>query len=160
MTSFHALTQNRMRVGLVALVVVAALVLPQLAWADHGSDHPYGQFDDPAVNSASDHYAALLEKYESGELVYHAPGRRDDTSFGSSASDTFSADSARWTAQGQFYQEGFARAAAADSARWAALGQHHQHAFARAVSADTARWAAQGAFFATQEGCSVSDAEC
>jgi hypothetical protein len=81
---------NRFQVAALVLLAVA-LAIPPLAWADHASDHPYGQFDDPSSTSASDAHKALLEKYETGELVFHAPGRRDDRSFSTSASEAYEA---------------------------------------------------------------------
>jgi hypothetical protein len=41
--------------------------------------------------SPSEAYAALVEKYKSGELVFHTPGRRDDRSFSSSPSEAYAA---------------------------------------------------------------------
>jgi hypothetical protein len=40
-------------VGLM-LALLVAFMIPQLSWADHASDHPYSQFDDPTIVSASD----------------------------------------------------------------------------------------------------------
>ena len=94
--------KNRGHVAALVLLALA-LVIPQLAWADHASDHPYSQFDDPSIISSASvahdalvekykedrsfsaspsvAYDALVEKYKSGALVYNAPGRRDDRSF-------------------------------------------------------------------------------
>ena len=84
--------KNRSQVWVAASVLlVAALVIPQLALADHASDHPYGQFDDPSINSSSDAYAALVENYETGALAFNAPGRRDNRSFSISSSDAYAA---------------------------------------------------------------------
>jgi hypothetical protein len=80
--------KNRVQAAALVLFVVA-LVIPQLAWADHASDHPYSQFDDPSLVSTSEGYAALAEKYKTGELVYNAPGRRDDRSFSISPSKAY-----------------------------------------------------------------------
>jgi hypothetical protein len=40
-------------VGLM-LALLVAFMIPQLSWADHASDHPYSQYDDPSIVSASD----------------------------------------------------------------------------------------------------------
>jgi hypothetical protein len=40
-------------VGLI-LALLVAFMIPQLSWADHASDHPYSQYDDPTIVSASD----------------------------------------------------------------------------------------------------------
>ena len=80
--------KNAVQLRVAALVLLAVvLVIPQLTWADHASDHPYSQFDDPALVSPSEGYADLVEKYKTGELVFHTPGRRDDRSFSSSPSE-------------------------------------------------------------------------
>jgi hypothetical protein len=71
-------------VSVAALLLLVASVLPQLTWADHAADHP-------SSISASEAYAALVEKYKTGELVYHAPGRRGDGSFSISASEAYAA---------------------------------------------------------------------
>jgi hypothetical protein len=145
--------KNTVQLRVAALVLLAvALVIPQLSWADHASDHPYSQFDDPAPVSPSYGYAALVEKYKTGELVFHTPGRRDDRSFSSSPSEAYaalvekyktgelvfnapgrrddrsfsaSADSARWVAQGKYYMEESERAESAAAARWVALGEYY-----------------------------------
>jgi hypothetical protein len=46
--------KKRLLVVGLALAVLAALMIPQLSWADHASDHPYSQYDDPAIVSTSD----------------------------------------------------------------------------------------------------------
>jgi hypothetical protein len=127
------------------VLLAVALVIPQLTWADHASDHPYSQFDDPALVSPSEGYAALVEKYMTRELVYHAPGRRDDNPSSMSPSEAYAADSARWVAQGTYYMEKSERAAAADSARWVAQGNYYKSE--RAAAADSARWAALGSHY-------------
>lgn len=80
--------KNGLQVAALVLLVVT-LVIPLLAWADHASDHPYGQFDDPSSISSGEAYAALVEKYRAGELVFHAPGSRDDRSFSDLADTAF-----------------------------------------------------------------------
>jgi hypothetical protein len=138
-----------------ALVLLAVtLLIPQLTWADHASDHPYSQFDDPSiVSSASVAHDALVEKY------------KEDRSFSASA------DSARWASQGKYYMEESERAAVADSARWVALGEYHTNDTGRnaaflaanpevmasqryataqqepAVVASSARWVALGKYY-------------
>jgi hypothetical protein len=83
------------RVAALALIVVTILV-PQLTWADHASDHPDRQVavaknhnpgrDLGGVYSPSgEAYAALVAKYKAGELVFQAPGRGDDGSASVSA---------------------------------------------------------------------------
>jgi hypothetical protein len=106
MRSYVDLSQKN-RVQLLALVLLAvALVIPQLAWADHASDHPYSQFDDPATESVDADTArwVALGKYYEGKSERAA-----------------AADGARWFARGNFYLAESERAAAADSARWASL---------------------------------------
>jgi len=81
MPSLVVLQKSQMRVSVAVLVLLlVALVLPQLTWADSASDHPDGQFDNLSSISPSVAHAALLEKYTTGELVYHAPGSRQDRS--------------------------------------------------------------------------------
>ena len=161
--------KNRVQVAALVLFVVA-LVIPQLAWADHASDHPYSQFDDPALVSAGDVYATLVEKYKSGELVYNAPGRRDDRSFSipPSASWTIRAeanpgmDVAQWytparaslavnpelMAFRRYAASQQAEAAAASSARWVALGNYYMEKSERAAAASSARWIGLGDYYA------------
>jgi hypothetical protein len=81
--SIPRLQKNRMHIVL-ALVVIAALLIPQYSWA---ADIPAGApltctgFDfsgteDPARwEAACSHYADLLDLYRTGQLEYHAPGR-------------------------------------------------------------------------------------
>jgi hypothetical protein len=84
--------KNRVQVRLAALVLLLmTLAIPQFVWADHASDHPISQFEEMPSILARQAYAALVEKYESGELVYHAPGRRDDRSFSISPSEAYAA---------------------------------------------------------------------
>ena len=91
MKSFVFPTQkNKVRVAALALLLVT-LVIPQLVWADHASDHPISQFEEMPSILAAEAYAALVEKYASGELVYHAPGRRDDRSSSTSPSEAYAA---------------------------------------------------------------------
>jgi hypothetical protein len=120
--------KNRVQVRVAAMVLLAVtLLIPQLTWADHASDHPYSQFDDPSIiSSASVAHDALVEKY------------KEDRSFSASA------DSARWVAQGKYYMEESERAAAASSARWVAQGKYYMEESERAAAADSARWVAQG----------------
>jgi hypothetical protein len=167
--------KNAVQRRVAALVLFAiALMIPQLTWADHASDHPYGQFDDPALISLSEGSAALVEKYESGELVFHTPGRPDDRSFRTSA-DSVQIDAAFLAANPEIMvlrrlvasQQGIA--AAADSARWVALGEYYADGGATfltanpeimvlrrlvasqqgiAAAADSARWVALGEYYA------------
>ena len=84
--------KNGVQVRVVALVLLlVTLVIPQLVWADHASDHSISQFDEMPSILAKQAYAALVEKYQTGELVYHAPGRRDDRSFSISPSEEYAA---------------------------------------------------------------------
>jgi hypothetical protein len=56
-------TQNErlqvLAVGLM-LALLVAFMIPQLSWADHASDHPYSQYDDPTIVSTSDADGAWL----------------------------------------------------------------------------------------------------
>jgi hypothetical protein len=122
------------------------LVIPQLTWADHASDHPYSQFDAPALVSPSEGYADLVAKFRTGELEFQTPGRRDDRSFSAAA------DSARWVAQGKYYMEVSERAAAADSARWVAQGKYYMEESERVAAADSARWVALGEYYTDDTG--------
>ena len=84
--------RNRVQVRVAALMLLlVALVIPQLVWADHASDHPISQFEEMPSILATQAYAALIEKYKTGELEYHAPGRRDDRSFSFSPSEAYAA---------------------------------------------------------------------
>ena len=70
MKSFVVPTQknsSQVRVAALMLLLVA-LVIPQLAWADHASDHPISQFEEMPSILARQAYAALVEKYQAGEL--------------------------------------------------------------------------------------------
>jgi hypothetical protein len=80
----------RLRVAALVLLVVA-LVIPQLTWADHASDHPDSQVGNLSSISSSAAYAALVGKYKTGDLVFNTPGRRDDRSFGISPSGAYGA---------------------------------------------------------------------
>jgi hypothetical protein len=69
------------------------------------------------------------------------------------------ADTARWTAMGEYYQQldaarSFIRSRAADIARWTASSEYYQQLveaesrnLERARAADAARWAAMGEYF-------------
>jgi hypothetical protein len=161
--------QNAVQLRVAALVLLAVvLVIPQLTWADHASDHPYSQFDDPALVSPSEGYADLATKFRTGELEFHTPGRRDDRSFSASAGSArwvaqgkyymeeseraAAAGSARWVAQGKYYMEESGRGAAADSARWVAQGKYHMEESERAAAADSARWVALGEYYTDDTG--------
>jgi len=80
----------RLRVAALVLLVVA-LVIPQLTWADHASDHPDSQVGNLSSISSSAAYAALVGKYKTGDLVFNTPGRRDNRSFGISPSGAYGA---------------------------------------------------------------------
>ena len=84
--------KNSFQVRVAALVLLLlALVIPQLVWADHASDHSVSQFEEMPAILARQAYVALVEKYESEELVYHEPGRRDDRTFSTSPSEAYAA---------------------------------------------------------------------
>ncbi len=108
-------TQKKKRLIAALALLAVALVIPQLALADHASDHPYGQFDDASIISS-------IETDAAGAARWAAQGR-----FYMEASERAAADAsaARWVAQGNVYAEASERAAAADAARWAALGASH-----------------------------------
>jgi len=93
MSSLFVPTQKNWVRGSVAAVVllVVALVLPQLTWADHTPDHADSQFANLSSISPSAAYTALVEKYSTGELVYHAPGSRDALSSSISPSGAYAA---------------------------------------------------------------------
>ena len=81
MPSLIVLRKGRMRISAAVLVLLmVALVLPQLTWADSASDHTVGQFDNLSSISPSEAQAVLLEKYRTGELLYHALGDQQDRS--------------------------------------------------------------------------------
>jgi hypothetical protein len=81
--SIPLLQKNNIQVVL-ALVLIAALLIPQLSWA---ADNPAaalrtcsglgfsGTVDLAGHEAACGHYADLLELYRTGRLEYHAPGR-------------------------------------------------------------------------------------
>jgi hypothetical protein len=81
--SIPRLQKNTIQVVL-ALVLIAALLVPQFSWAADAPAGPpltcTGLRFSTAVNlagngAACSHYASLLELYRSGQLEYHAPGR-------------------------------------------------------------------------------------
>ena len=146
-----------------ALVLLAvALMIPQLTWADHASDHPYSQFDDQALISLSEGSAALVEKYKSGELVFHTPGRPDDRSFSASA-DSVQIDAAFLAANPETMvlrrlvasQQGIA--AAASLARWVALGEYYAD---RGATFLTANPEVRTYRRFVQDGCSEASQVC
>jgi hypothetical protein len=140
------------------VLLAVALVIPQLAWADHASDHPYSQFDDPSINSPSVAYDALVEKYKAGELVFHAPGRRDDRSFSTSPSEAYAGLVEKYKSgelvfhapgrrDDRSFSTSLSEADSADSDRWVAQGKYYLEKSERAAAADSARWAALGASY-------------
>jgi hypothetical protein len=157
--------KNAVQVRVAALVLLAiALMIPQLTWADHASDHPYGQFDDSALISLSEGSAALVEKYKSGELVFHTPGRPDDRAFSISPGEAY-------TALVETYREGelvyhapgrrddsllttSVNSEQVDAAFLAANPEtivsrrHAASGHAVAEAADSARWVALGEYYA------------
>ena len=77
------LQKNRIQVAF-ALVLLVALLIPQLSWAaELPADAPRsctgsgcGSTADPARwEAACSHYADLIELYRTGQLEFHAPGR-------------------------------------------------------------------------------------
>ena len=81
--SIPQLQKNRIQVAL-ALVLIAALLIPQFSWAaDVPAGAPLtctglgssGTVDTAGWEAACGHYANLLELYRTGQLEYHAPGR-------------------------------------------------------------------------------------
>jgi hypothetical protein len=81
--SIPQLQKNRIQVAL-ALVVIAALLIPQFSWAANTPADAlltctglgFGSTEDTARwEAACGHYADLLELYRTGQLEYHAPGR-------------------------------------------------------------------------------------
>ncbi len=81
--SISRLQKKRIQVVL-ALVLIAALLIPQISWA---ADNPAaarftctglgfsGTVDLAGHEAACAHYLDLLELYRTGQLEYHAPGR-------------------------------------------------------------------------------------
>jgi hypothetical protein len=81
--------ENRLQwlVVALALVLLIAFIVPQVAWADHASAHPQTQAEvlaeaDVALGiesidsiSSMAFYRALLERYLTGTLEFNAPGR-------------------------------------------------------------------------------------
>jgi hypothetical protein len=81
--SIPRLQKNRIHVAL-ALVLIAALLIPQFSWAaDTQAGAPltctglgFGATEDTARwEAACSHYADLLELFRAGQLEFHAPGR-------------------------------------------------------------------------------------
>lgn len=70
-------TQNRSQWLMVALamVLLVALMIPGLAWADHSSDDADNQFGAAAELSAEDFHQQLIQQFIDGNLVRIAPGR-------------------------------------------------------------------------------------
>ena len=145
------------------VLFAVALVIPQLAWADHASDHPYSQFDDPSIISTSEAYSALIEKYKSGDLVFHAPGRWDDRSFSISASPeqidaAFLAANPEIMVSRRYVAAQQEVAAAASSARWVALGEYYADSNAVFLAENpeimaSQRYVGQGGCSAIAQGC-------
>jgi hypothetical protein len=77
-------THKGRMVVVLALVLVAALLIPQFSWA---ADNPAaasftctglgyaGTVGVTGHEAACSHYFDLLERYQAGQLEYHAPGR-------------------------------------------------------------------------------------
>lgn len=77
-------TQKNRIMVIVALVLVAALLIPQLSWAAENADAVpvtctglgySGTVDLAGYEATCSHYFDLLELYRAGQLEYHAPGR-------------------------------------------------------------------------------------
>lgn len=77
-------TRTRSMVLLLALMLVVALLIPQLTWAAPTtaavsfSCTGLGYVSAIQITwqeNACSHYQGLLELYRTGQLVYHAPGR-------------------------------------------------------------------------------------
>jgi hypothetical protein len=75
--------KNRIMVVL-ALVLVAALLIPQFTWAaDNAVAVPFtctglgyaGSVSPTGHEATCSRYFDLLERYQAGQLEYHAPGR-------------------------------------------------------------------------------------
>jgi len=81
--SIPRIQKNTIQVAL-ALVLIAALLIPQFSWA---ADMSTGALltctglgsgstaDTAGWEAACGHYADLLELYRTGQLEFHAPGR-------------------------------------------------------------------------------------
>ena len=165
--------KNRALVWAAALVLLAvSLVIPQLTWADHASDHPTSQFDDPDIISPSEAYAALVEKYKTGELVYHAPGRRDDRSFAPSPNEAYAALVEKYKtgelvyhAPGRRDDRSFAPAVNSGLTDEAFLAANPEVlAYWRSVSAQqegaeasSARWVALGSYYTARNAAFLAD---
>jgi hypothetical protein len=155
--------KSRLQLQVAAsLLLQAALVAPQMARADHASDHPERESVSAGeANTAP--YLALLEKYETGELVYHAPGRRDDRAFGDLTSQAYAALVAKFEsgelvfhAPGRRDDRVFNMAAGAaavdvDSARWAALGDSYAGRSQAAADASSARYQALAEWYGEKD---------
>ena len=145
--------KNRVQVAALVLFVVA-LVLPQLAWADHASDHVDDQASiSPSASMSSVLSLDLLRHYNAGELVSTATGRGDDRSPTASMSSA-QTDAAFLSANPEavvfqrFVSSQQEVAAGASSARWVALGAYHAISDEVAAAASSARWVALGAYYA------------
>ena len=155
MSSYFVSTQrNWLWVSVAALVLlVVALVLPQLAWADHASDHVDDQASiSPSASMSSVLSLDLLRHYNAGELVSTATGRGDDRSPTASMSSA-QTDAAFLSANPEavvfqrFVSAQQEVAAGASSARWVALGAYHAISDEVAAAASSARWVALGEFY-------------
>ena len=139
MRSFVAQTRkNQFWVLVAALVLlVVALVIPQLAWADHASDHPDDQFD---TQSSSARWVALGEYYTDMGATFLAANPEvmayqcyASAQQGAAAAGSISPRLTNPTQLAAYpevlaYQRSMAAQKAgvtASSARWAALGEYY-----------------------------------
>ena len=71
-------TQRSRIAVILALVLIAALLLPQFAWAAQNPATTPGTCSGMGYaghEAACDHYLALLQRYKAGELKFCCPGR-------------------------------------------------------------------------------------
>jgi hypothetical protein len=77
-------TQKNRIMVVLALVLLAALLLPQITWAAGPPTAPQftctglgfgGTSGATSPHASCHHYLGLLELYRTGALEYHAPGR-------------------------------------------------------------------------------------
>ena len=85
-------TQNRAQwlVGVLTLVLLVALMIPGLAWADHASDHPESQFDLEGEPSGGESAYAAAATYSGDDDYDPAAGGEPELSVAAAAQESAS----------------------------------------------------------------------
>lgn len=144
--------KKRMQVWVAALLLLSALVFPQIAGADHTTDQRHAQANTPSSTSSNEAYAVLVTKYNTGEVEFHAPGSRVGGSSGILPVEAHAALVEKFkTGELVFHAPG-----RRDDSSFTLLANPELRIFQSyvvaspqvlAADADTARWVAQGAAY-------------